>query len=376
MMILKHEAYWDNKTLFLYLGVALISFFLPNAFIINIRTRKGKTKVPIGLIANTVILILLRGFSAVGMDAVFGYQNDFLNSESLSSFPDKSVEILYRVLNTVVFSIFHDYRIFLIIISVLTVLPIIIIAWKHRDILDLNIVIGLYACIWYFQGLSLLRIYLAASIALIAYEYEIKNKPILSLLWLVVSILFHRSTFILIIPWIIRFGKWFSKEIYFYLTLGIIASMFVMGKQIFSFVGEFGGRYAAYRNSSSGHIGFQEILYYVPIFLIMYYSERYISSRKLDNEKELLVLHKAYAITGFSVGILKYVIPIFGRMQALFLPLSFSVSYSFKKLAITKERYLLIKTAIMAYGIIRLYIYLKGYYELDYIMPYVTCIGG
>lgn len=363
------EIYWSNATLALYIFIAIISFFLPSLGIVSVKVQNRVKKIPIGLIVNTLILITIRGCAGIGNDMVGGYQSNFWRSDSLSDFPDKTVEIGYRLLNVIVYNIFHNYSALIFIISFFTILPVSYYAWKYRNLFDMNIVMGLYVCIWYFQGLSLMRLYLASSIALIAFVNEVKHKPLKSFIWIIISSLFHITTIVLLIPWVIIFGKGLSKKIYITALIVFFIVIYIFRDQL---VAVFGGRYSMY-GLATGEVGLEEILYYLPVFAIIYYGHKYAEKQKLDDQ--LYLISNSYSLSGFGMGMLKYAITIWGRMQTLFLPLAFIISYYFKIINKKNKNYIFWKILVIIYGIIRLFIYLEEYYDLDGIMPYTTFWG-
>lgn len=370
MIISRQVIYWDNATFLLYIFISLLSFFISGAAIKAIKFNNRKYIIPFGLILESIILIVVKGCAGVGGDMVGGYQYNFWNSASLSTFPDKTVELGYRILSVVVFNMFHNYTVFILIVSIMTVFPVSWLAWNYHKILDINITMGLYTCIWYFQSFSLIRIYLAASIALIAFAYELENKAIKSIVWILLASLFHLTTLILLIPWIIKFGKIFSKYFYFtgMIVLAVIA--FVFRANILTLFD--GGRYSIY-SLASGSLGMEEVLYYVPIFILIYIGHNNI---KENHQSDVMyIVGNAYTFTGFEIGILKYAVTIIGRMQVLFIPITFIISFYFKMMKKNKLTYILLKGIIILYGLVRLIIYLKGYYNVDNIMPYTTFWG-
>lgn len=369
MIISRPVIYWSNPTFYFYIFIGLFSFFISNIGVKKVKLGNKNHIIPFGLILESMILILVKGCAGVGGDMVGGYQYNFWNSASLNTFPDKTVEIGYRILNVIVFNIFHNYTIFLLIVSVMTVLPVSWIAWKYRDIFDINIIMGLYACIWYIQSFSLIRIYLAASIALIAFMYEIEDKALKSLIWILIAALFHLTALVLIIPWIIKFGKVFNKSFYFVGLCILVILIYLFRAQI---VALFGGRYAIY-NLASGDIGMEELMYYFPIFILIYVSHHNI--RNNDMTDSMYLIGTAYTFTGLGAGIIKYAISIIGRMQALFVPVAFITSYYFKMMKKNRRTYIFLKIIIVIYGLLRLVIYLKEYYNLDNIMPYTVFWG-
>lgn len=361
---------WSIQTYVLFTLVTIFSFILPNFWKVKlVRKSKVVTVVPIGLIIDVVILVCLKGFSNVGRDVLSGYHIGFESATNLSNYSDDSVELGYRVLNVIVHNIWDNYTFFLVIVAIFTVTPVAYVAWKYRQNCPIGITMGLYTAIYYFQGLSLVRIYLAASIGLIVFDKLIQNKKKQAILYIIIASLFHRSMLILFLPYIMYRAKKFSKGIY---TIILIITFFILYILSSKITSTFSGRYEVYRNIQSAGLGFQQLIYILPIVLLLVYARKI----SVNFNPNIYRMSWIVIIFSFFIGELGYVISILGRAQVASLSIIFVVAYSIEKIA--KKSVVLgevIKILTIIYGLVRLYIYLAQYYNIDSIMPYSTVWG-
>ena len=362
---------WSIQTCVLFTFVTIFSFILPNFWKVKlVRKNKVVTVVPIGLIIDVIILVCLKGFSNVGRDVLSGYHIGFESANSLSNYSDDSVELGYRVLNVIVHNIWNNYTFFLVIVAIFTVTPVAYIAWKYRQNCPIGIIMGLYTAIYYFQGLSLVRIYLAASIGLIVFDKLIQNKKSQAIIYIIIASLIHRSMLILFLPYIMYRVKKFSKGIY---ISSLIAAFFILYVLSDKIVSVFSGRYEVYKNiQQSAGLGFQQLIYILPIVLLLVYAKKI----SVNFNSNVYRMSWIVIIFSFFIGELGYVISILGRAQVASLSIIFVVAYSIDK--ISKKSVVLgevIKILTIIYGLVRLYIYLAQYYNIDSIMPYSTVWG-
>ena len=129
-------------------------------------------------------------------------------------------------------------------------------------------------------------------------------------------------------------------------------------------------RYYIYGAMDSVHIGLEQIVYYSPLFVV------YFLTKKYDINRTFSKASFSYLATGFCYGMVGYIIPIFGRVQAIFLPIVIIVPYYIRLFNIKHPKYKrLINTLVLIYCIARFVIYITQYYVLEDLMPYTT-FGG
>lgn len=373
MYNLKPDFYyiWSTKTLLLFCTISIFVLIVSNFGIIKLRINGKIYEMPIGLFSAVIILIGIKGFSAVGRDVLSGYYFGFMSASSLSDFTDDSVEIGYRLLAIFVHNIWNNYTFFLLVISFLTVVPVAYLAWKYRGYIDVGLTMFLYTTIYYFQGLSLLRIFLATSIGLLSMDYFFCNKYKKSLLYFILAISMHTSMLILLVPCLIYSYRKFSQGVYALLLGTVFLFVMLLGKQI---IASFAGRYSVYSTLTSNGLGFEQLLYYLPILLLIYYGNKMGRTEKYT--ESVYRLGVSVLMVGFFLGEVAYIIPIFGRMQIAFISLIYFISFYVKELKLENLKLgTILKVLVIIYGLIRMYIYLKQYYNVDSIMPYTTIWG-
>lgn len=375
MYILKPDIFyvWSDKTFILFLIIAFLSGILPYLGIINIKVKNSTKKIPLGLILLTVLLVSIKGFSNVGKDVLSGYYLGFLSASSLSFFSDQSVELGYRILAVVVHNIWNNYTFFLVVVAILTVIPVVYFVWKYRNYLSIGLALFLYTTIYYFQGLSLLRIFLAASIGLCAIDKLISHKNKSAFIFIVIAVLFHTSMLVLFIPYGIFVFNKISRGSYVVLLSAVFIFLLFYGNKIIS---SFSGRYSVYKDTFSSGLGFQQLLYYLPIFILIYFGHKLSKDIYLPCDGDIYRLSLSLVISGFFIGEIGYIISVFGRAQVAFIALIFIISYYARKVCIKDRKLgLLINLLVICYGFFWMYIYLSQYYNIDAIMPYSTVWG-
>lgn len=359
---------WSNMTFIFYLAIAICSFILPNFFIVKVTYRNRIKEVPLGIIFTSMILIFTKAFSIVGTDALNGYYINFMGASSLSTFPDYSVEIGFRLLTIIIHNIWNNYTFYLFIISFLTIFPIAHLSWKYRENIIPGIVFGVYASIYYIQSFSLLRIYLASSILLYFFDFLKNKKYIKALMVLLIAGSIHITSLIFFAIYGLKLFKKFSAGIDVVILIIFGALMGLVSNKIPML---FEGRYSVYKGTTSSGFGVEQLLYILPIFILFFYGiNKYERNSKIDDITFLVITYN------FIIGQISYLIPIFGRITNLFLINTFIISY-YAKIVEKYNKYqsIVIYCLIIVYSVVRMVIYLNQYYNIDEIMPYQNIFG-
>lgn len=369
---------WSNSTFLFYLAIVLISYIL--AIIASQLKGKGKygrigCKLILTLIYTT--LFIVKAFSTTGRDLRTGYYINFLSATSWNEYADKTVEPGFRLLMILARNISNSYATMLILVAFITLFPVCYLTCKYISDIDIPSSVLMYTSLFYIQSFSPLRNYLAVSISLFFFYWLAKKKYLKSILFIFFGMLFHTSVMFLFAIFIFMLLKRINKRQIVLFSTGIFILAIVL-KNIISAL--FTGRYAIYSYSDSIQIGFQQFIYYIPLFAIYFISEKNVNtSIKALGTNDCNYISKlcfSYITIGFLFGLLGYVISIFGRTQALFLPLVFIIPYCINKIK-KKNRiaYYTICICVLVYSCFRFYIYLSEYCELEYIMPYSTWTG-
>lgn len=317
----------------------------------------------------TIILLFVKGFGTTGRDLRSGYYYNFLSATSLKEFHDQSIEIGYRILNVIVYFISNKYWFFVFIVSLLTVYPVIKVINKYSNKLDIPVAILMYTSIFFVNGFSPLRMALAATLALYAFDAMVENKPLKALCWIIISSCFHITVLILIIPYFFSMAKNFDRKMIILSLIIFFIAVYFGRNNITLFMSE-SERYYLYSNFEHIHIGLEQFVYYIPLFLLFFYGQ------KNDNDRQFARVSFSYIAMGLFCGLLGYIISIFGRLQALFLPLVIIIPYYCK---LYKERFpkkkKLLNFLVLFYCIARFVIYITQYYNLEDLMPYTNIFG-
>lgn len=264
----------------------------------------------------------------------------------------------------------NGYPIFLFVISVATLFPVIYVTNKYQSQISQQVALIMYTSIYYFQGFSLNRIYLSASIGLLAYDAILEKKKWKSMAMILLATCFHISSLIMFVPYVLLMFRRIGKKTILLLETIIGCAVFLGRGSIYSMMAS-STRYYVYSASNGVNIGFEQFAYYLPIIFLWYYSKKKYGIKNRYFEFVSL----AYIGSGFLFGLIGYIVPIFGRMQVLFLPLCINVSYYAKPLLNRRRDRYILNILLIIYCISRFYIYISQYYLLDDIMPYITFWG-
>ncbi len=321
-----------------------------------------------------IILILMKGFSLCGRDAVQGYKLNFQSAVSISEFRDKSLEFGYRLINLLVRGITENYTVFLMVIAVMTVIPVWYVISKHRDQIDVPMAIMAYTALFFFQGLSLLRIYLAASICFLSFDALFEKKYVKAIIWVFVACLFHITAIVMIIPCLYCVFH-VNRKLFAWTLVSANVVLFV-GREYLNSL--FTGRYHVYSVSESFDFGTEFIWFYGPLVVLYYFIKRIQRKQRIEPNMETRLIDMSFiwVLMGIFFSIAQYVANIFGRLVVYTLPITIFLAGSLMFLKkYNKKNYKWIYIISALYLILRFCIYIKGYYIADGIMPYINCFG-
>lgn len=299
------------QTYFFYLAIILLSYGISKAYRYLWSNKAGKSGQAIMIVMT--MLLFVKGFGTCGTDIWNGYYADYMSATSLSSIPDQSTEIGYRLLAVVCRNLFGDgYWMYILLLSVLTIIPIGWIIYRYRDTVDFPVALIFYTAVFYIQGFSLIRINLAASIALLAYDAVLRNKPWKALAIIGISMLFHRTMICVLLPYGMYYVKKLSPKRITVITI-LVFILICFGRSLLSIF--LAGRYSIYGIKEDIDIGIMQFLYYVPLLVIYFVMHPY------EENKECARLEYCFLISGLFFGMIGYIVPILGRLQTAFLPL-------------------------------------------------------
>ena len=359
-----------TSTFIFYLAIILFCYFIAAAgkktILVSSRLTNNRKGKELWLILISAILIFIKGFGTTGHDLRIGYYLDFLSATSIKQFRSQSVEIGYRMLNIVIRKFTDEYWVLILIISILTICPIIHIVNKYSDKIDVPVAVMFYISCFFFSGFSPLRQALAASIALVSFDAIIEEKPYKAILWTFIAALFHVSALAMLFPIIILSFKKINKYFIAFILLLMFCTVYFGRFYISDLLSE-SERYSIYSSFTEVHIGAAQLFYYLPIFAV------YIIGRKEDKNYYFSKVSFSYIAFGFCCGLLGYIISIFGRLHLFLLPLIIILAYYSK---LCKKRFpqfkVLINFLIFFYCISRFSIYIIEYVTKEDLMPYTN----
>lgn len=365
---------WQNSTFIFYMciimGTYILSLISKNNY--YIKTVNKIYTVNIGFWISCFVLIIIKSLSLTGRDVQSGYYLDFSSATSLSSFRDNSIELGFRILMIIIKNIFGSYQFFIFIVGILTTLPILYLVWKYKNDIDVPSAFLIYSSIFYFTGFSAMRFALAASIAMLAFNsfYEFKYRK--AVLYFILVGLIHISVLILAIPLLLIIFKKIDKPTIVIILVLIFLGTFFERNTITSLLSS-SSRYYTYRSAETVGIGWEQVAYYVPLFIVYYLS------KEIDSNKRWQRISFNVILTGFMFGMLSYVVPILGRLQYAFTPLILIIPYYIKRLKIRFSNSIVSSTVInccvIAYCLLRFILFISQYYSDQLLMPYISIFG-
>ena len=371
---------WYNTTFLYYVSVIVVCYIVAckcqNTTIL-IKNRR----MQLSYVLLVTCLLFVKGLGTTGRDLRNGYYYNFCRALSLEEYPDYSVEIGFRFLGIIIRNITNQYAIFIFIAACITIFPIMKMLEKYKKKIDYPSAILIYICVFFFTSFSAIRIAIAAALAMFAFDAMVEKMPYKALGWILIASLFHTSVLILMIPYVVTFWRILDRKI---VTAGLFALfilVFLERNSLMTIMAN-NERYAIYNSVDSVHIGMEQFVYYIPLFCIYNYGRKldtnrnFSYGRKLDTNRNFSRVAFAYLATGFCFGLLGYIIPIFGRFKDVFLPIIIIVPYYLKlrKKSLPKNR-IVINICILLYCVMRFYIYISQYYNLEDLMPYTNIFG-
>lgn len=282
------------------------------------------------------------------------------------------------IIFNLIFRIFGDNpQIIYMAISTITL----VLFFRTLDYLRNEISIGFallaYGCLYYVQSLSLMRIYMAASILFWGVRYLKEEMYWKYGLVIIITGMIHYSSFILLLPFIIlylTYNKRYNMRVHFYGVagaLGVGIAVLLVGAPMLSNIIIF-SRFQRYLEEiSTARIGVMQFVYFLPICFLIWL----VFSQYSENYKRTFFVFTAVA---FFIGVLSYVIPILGRAFSLFSIVYFWViPYSLRIVKnLSKKRWTSIGISVLVIGyyLFRFTLYLVEYAKLDDIIPYTNRI--
>lgn len=365
---------WRMSTFVFYIGIILACFLIA-----SVPDRKAivfgnsSFRLKINMLIPFTLLFLLKGLAMCGTDLIGGYLYNFNAATSISDFRDKSTELGYQIFTVIVRNITDNYQVYLLIVAFITLFPVLYVVQKNKNYLNVPIVIMSYAAIYFFPGICLIRIYIAASFCFLSFGALLEKKYIRAIIWVLIASLFHVSALIMIVPCLLLVFK-MSKKIF---ACGIVVALGALYATRSSWDAFMQGRYVGYSSSATVEIGTEFIWFYIPLVLLYIYIWRIRKHQTVSSElTRVLDISFIWILIGIFISLLQYAIPIFGRMIAYTIPLIIFMGVAMMIMKLHSQRfYKLVYLIGFIYLILRFIIYITGYYASEGIMPYINCFG-
>ena len=363
---------WTLRTLIFYLaiilGCYLITCAIPKK---KIKWGKGKKeRYPVSLLIVAIVLLIVKCFNTTGKDLRLGYFYNFQSATSMTEYRDQTVEPGFRLLMVIIRNITDNYAVFLFVVGLITILPVIHFIHKYKDKIDVPAAVLLYTSIFFINSFSAYRQYMAVSISLFAFDAIMETKPYKALAWIAISSTIHMACLALIIPYVLCLAKKLSKKIIFISAVVFFVFLYFGRGSIASLLGGH-ERYSIYLLNQEVEFGFEQIVYYAPMFLLLYLC------RKSGENRGVAKIAFIYIIIGFVFGMISYILPIFGRMQTIFMPIIILIPYFIQvyKNKNSRNRRRALSMLTVVYGLARFVIWITQYYNLEDLMPYTNVFG-
>ena len=358
---------WNNETFLFYCFIIFVSVLSTKLSTIEIKIKK--TKYNLSILLLTFIFILIKVFNSTGRDIskTGGYYYNFISASTFSSFMDQGIEIGFKLLTIIIRNITSNYNIYLIIINFLIIIPIIYIFNKYYNKVDLFTTVLMYMSIFFFASFSPIRQCLAASIGLLVFDCLKEKKIIKSFIWIIIAMSIHSSAIVYLIPFFMVNFKIINRKTISWL-MSILFILFLLEKN--SILSWFAGssRYLAYSTVESS-FGLQQFVYYIPLIILIMYCTKYSDDY---NSK----INYSYIFTSFCFGLLGYIITVFGRLYIMFIPIILIIGYNVKLLKTERPKIKwVLNLLIILYCIMRFWMYISEYYNLEDLMPYKNILG-
>ena len=372
MQFTQVDVAWSTSTFILYLVIIISCYFITvagkNVVLVYGNTKDSRKKLWAILVS--VILVFVKGFGTTGRDLRGGYYVNFLSATSMKQFGDKSIEIGFRILTVLVRKFTDEYWILIFICTLITIVPVMHMLKKYANQIDLPIAVLLYVTCFFITGFSPLRQAMSASLALYGFDAMIEHKYGKAVFWILLASSFHVASIIFIVPLLSIMAKLADRDLIIVGMLGLFILVWIERQSIISLFFSEDSRYAIYGAFATVNLGFEKIVYYIPLFLT------FTLGKKIDDNKDFERVSFVYLCMGFFFGMASYLIEIFGRFDISFMPLIIIIPYYCLRVKKRFPKYrILFNLAVIIYCIARFVIFIVNYHNSQGLMPYTNVFG-
>lgn len=229
---------------------------------------------------------------------------------------DFEVETGYKLLCLLLRIIFSNPYVGIGVIKFISLALVFQSIYMLRDRLNVGFAVFAYVCILYVHAFHLLRIMIAVGLVYLAYAYIIKGKKKQGVILLLLSVLFHYSSIIVFIAYIIYriVGKVLTIKkliivslvlLFIYFNVEILVKLGVSNLGILS-------KYSIYITNIESGSGLAQLILFLPILYII------LTLNPTDKNDNMYILCSIIGIMSFFAGSLGYIFEVIGRSTYYF----------------------------------------------------------
>ena len=229
---------------------------------------------------------------------------------------DFEVETGYKLLCLLLRIIFRNPYVGIGVIKFISFALVFQSIYMLRDSLNVGFAVFAYVCILYVHAFHLLRIMIAVGLVYLAYAYIIKGKKKQGFILLLLSALFHYSSIIVFIAYIIYriVGKVLTIKkliivslvlLFVYFNVEILVKLGVSNLGILS-------KYSIYITNIESGSGLAQLILFLPILYII------LTLNPTDKNDNMYILCSIIGIMSFFAGSLGYIFEVIGRSTYYF----------------------------------------------------------
>ncbi len=254
------------------------------------------------------------------------YTNVDFTNISINSFSNAYYGYLF--LNASLNLLFKDPVVGIGVIKTLSLFLVFLAFYLMRDKIDIGMAVLGFGSLYYFYSYSALKWSIAGSLCLLSSIFYYKSKRITAVFFAILGVFMHASCLIFLCGLLLGYMTNGLRQLRGLKVVVMLVAMVVtllFGTRIIYYIIQnteyLPGRYDDYL-SSERNIGVMQIVYYIPIFLMIYSGHVHGTDRRLNAVAILLGLE------GFVIAMLGYKIGQLGRLEFAFsLPLLIYVPY-------------------------------------------------
>ena len=264
-------------TVYVFLYLLMI---LGSVFIYKISKAKNKARNVAIFCSIAVISVIAFRHPSMGIDLHYGKNQGYLFSYGeISEFSWTRIfnqsylnfERGYVVFNKILSYFFTNVQFLLIACALISLIPICVFLYKNSRFMVMSIIVymSLPTFVFVYSGL---RQAIAIGICYIAISFAYKKKLVLFLLTVVLAISFHKTSILFLVAFPLMNIKF--KQIYRWMSLGVLAVVFIFRTQIYMFAISLFGKTTKPDNNGSYMFFLALVVIYILCFIYSDYTRK------------------------------------------------------------------------------------------------------